>query len=228
VKNQHFGENRDLLKFDLVDQILKSGLVGQFVYVPMLTVDEPGKEAENICRHESTGGAGNVALMNFLDFCVVNDRRQVKQLETYFKEAGFQASVYAPEKVLTTENRKAYFEGIAPVYLENSLILIDPDMGLEDDDNNPANLMYSEIRDMYNLMEDDSILMFTQRFPYDMYEEYLGMRTSEIKSQIPLSQPVSIDDLDSIIFFLARNQSTLSRLIQVLTDYTKKYAQKAE
>jgi hypothetical protein len=228
MKNQHFGENRDLLKFDLVSQVLASGLVEQLVYVPMLTPDDPALEAEHICRHESTGGGGNTELINFLDFCVVNEKRQVNQLEDYFKTAGRRAKVYAPDQIMTRENRRAYFQGLSKELSAKSLILLDPDSGLEDDDNDPAHLMYSEIRDIYNVIDTDSILMFTQRFPYDMYKEYLAMRTTEIKNQIPFSQPVSLDDLDTIIFFLPRTSQTLYRLVQVLKDYTQKYAQQAK
>jgi hypothetical protein len=77
-------------------------------------------------------------------------------------------------------------------------------------------------------MDSGSILMFTQRFPDEMYEEYLNRRTYQIKAQIPGVQPVSLDDLDSIIFFLTRSDATLSQLVQVLKDYTQKYAQKAD
>jgi len=228
MKKQNFGENRDLLKFDLVDQVLRSGLVDRFVYVPMFTPDDPAVEAAHICRHESTGGGGNQALVDFLDYCVVTEKRQVGQLENFFKPAGLPALVYAPEQILTAENRKQYFEGVEKLVEKRSLILIDPDVGLEEDSNDPGHLMYSEIRNIYNLMDEESIMMFTQRFPYDMYTEYLSMRTAEIKNQIPFSQPVSLDDLDSIIFFLPRNTDTLYSLVRVLKEYTEKYAQKKE
>ena len=44
MKNQTFGDNRDLLKFDLVNHIAGSGVVDRFVYVQMLTPDEVVKE----------------------------------------------------------------------------------------------------------------------------------------------------------------------------------------
>jgi hypothetical protein len=228
MKNQFFGENRDLLKFDLVQHVLQSKLVDQFLYVPMLTPDDPDYKAENICRHESSGGAANEALLNFLDFCVINEKRQTVQLEKYFQQAGFGAKVYSPDLILTQENRKAYFEDLVADLAPRSLVLLDPDQGLEEVNSKPSNLMYSEIRDIYQSLDEDSILMFTQRFPYEMYEEYLGMRTAEIKDQVPFSQPVSLDDLDSIIFFLPKNTLAINRLVQLLKEYTRQYYQKAE
>jgi hypothetical protein len=228
MKNQHFGENRDLLKFDLVNEILLSGLAESFVYVPMLTPDDPGYESDNFCRNESSGGRGNTKLLDFLDYCVVNDTRQVSQLENYFKDEGYRASVYCPQEFVTAENRQAYFEGAGESLQPKALILIDPDEGLAEDNENPANMSYSEIKGLYNRMDTDSILMFTQRFPDEMYEEYLNRSTYQIKAQIAGVQPVSLDDLDSIIFFLTRSDATLSQLVQMLKDYTQKYAQKAD
>jgi hypothetical protein len=228
MKNQLFGENRDLLKFDLVQHVLQSKLVDQFLYVPMLTPDDPDYKAENICRHESSGGAANEALLNFLDFCVINEKRQVGQLEKYFQQAGFGAKVYSPDLILTQENRKAYFEDLVANLAPRSLVLLDPDQGLEEVNNTPSNLKYSEIRSIYQGLDEDSILMFTQRFPYEMYEEYLGMRTAEIKDQVPFSQPVSLDDLDSIIFFLPKSTLAVNQLVHLLKEYTRQYYQKAE
>jgi len=228
LKNQHFGENRDLLKFDLVTEVLKSGLAEHFLYVPMLTPDGQGKETEHICRHESTGGGANAKLMDFLDYCVVNDKRQVSQLENYFNDLGYSAQVYAAEKYLTAENRESYFEEINWQIVPRSLVLIDPDMGLEEVADSSSNLKYAEIQDIYNALDDNSILMFTQKFPYEMYTEYLEARIAEIKNQIPSAQPVSLDDLDSIIFFLPKSTEMLDRLVGVLQEYTQKYYQKAD
>jgi hypothetical protein len=70
--------------------------------------------------------------------------------------------------------------------------------------------------------------MFTQLIPQGLYDDYLGMRVEDIKYQVPGSQPISIDDLDTLIFFLTKNQSVQKGLIQVLKDYTKQYAKKEE
>ncbi len=216
------------MKFDLVSQITGSGLVKQFVYVPMLTPDEDGVGSENICRHESTGGLDNQGLLDFLDGCIINEKRRVGELESYFTTDSVRAIVYNKDRIFTHADRKAYFAGIDTGLLEDSLILLDPDKGLEEDRNDDGNLLLSEVRDIYNKMSDSSILMFTQKFPYDLYKEYLAMRIAEIKDQIPFSQPVSLDDLDTILFFLTRDDLTLSRLIQILKDYTQKYARKVE
>lgn len=226
MKNQQFGENRDLLKFDLVTEILKSGLVEHFLYVPMLTPDAKAKEADHICRHESTGGGTNSQLLDFLDLCVVNNKRNVAELEKYFSDLGFSAKVYAPDTYLTAKNRESYFEKVNFQISPRSLVLVDPDKGLEEKANSPANLKYAELQAIYHALDENSLLMFTQKFPYEMYSEYVEARTAEIMTQIPGSRPVSLDDLDSILFFLPKTPEILNGLVTVLTDYTQKYAVK--
>jgi hypothetical protein len=224
MKNQNFGDNRDLLKIDLVYEILKTRLVYQFIYIPMLTEDAEQKEEPHICRHDAIGGTGNVNLVEFLDKCIVNNKRKIAQLEELFKQAEIRTVVYKKDEFFTQEGRKVYFEGIKKDLLSNSLILVDPDKGLEDNKNDSGNLMYTELRDIYEKIDENSILMFTQSIPQNLYDDYLDMRTAEIKDIIPDCQPISLDDLDTIIFFMTRNKSLQNRLLQFLGEYAKKYA----
>jgi hypothetical protein len=226
VKNQYFGDNRDLLKFDLVFQIVKEGLADRFSYIPMLTEDVAEADGPDVRRCEASGGVRNAALVDLLDKSIINQKREIGQLDEFFKGNGIEANIYQKDVYFTHEGRKSYFSGIPRVWLTRSLILVDPDRGLEEDSNGAGNLLYSELAALYERMDDDSYLMFTQRFPYDLYEAYLGMRCAELKDRIPGSQPVSIDDLDSIIFFLTRNKFLQGRLVNLLKDYTQQYAKK--
>jgi hypothetical protein len=227
VKNQNFGENRDLLKFDLVCEIMRAGLEDRFVYVPMLTEDEERKEEPHICRHDAVGGVGNKDLLNFLDECVINEKRNVGQLEGFFQKCGINGSIYGKDEIFVHEDRRSYFMGLSKEQLTRSLILIDPDKGLDDEENDAGNLLYSDLRNLFVRMDEESILMFTQRFPDDMFNEYLGLVTEEIKDQIFGTQPLSLDDQDSMIFFITKSSSILSRLMQLLSNYTRQYAQKS-
>jgi hypothetical protein len=228
VKNQHFGDNRDLLKFDLVDQIFRAGLVDRFTYIPMLTEDVVEKEEAHVCRHEAACGVSNAELVDFLDKCIVNSKRNINQLEEYLKKRGINSTIYAGDKYFTHEGRKAYFDDIKIQFIMDALILIDPDKGLEERNNDSGNLLYSELQDIYEKMGDRSILMFTQRFPYDLYETYLEMRVGEIKFNLPFSQPISLDDLDTIVFFLTKSRSIQDRFLDLLKEYTQQYAKKDE
>jgi len=226
MKDQSFGDNRDLLKFDLVCEIIQSGFVDHFTFIPMLTESKTQKEEVHVCRHEASGGGANKALLEFLDNCIINEKRNVGRLEEFFQQCGIKATIYGKDKLFTHEQREAYFADIGNELMEKSLILVDPDKGLEEVISDSGNLLYSDLKNLYERMNDESILMFTQRFPYDMNESYLSMRIAEIKDMIPGSQPISLDDLDSIIFFLTKSKYLQRRLLQLLGEYAKKYAGK--
>lgn len=225
MKNQNFGDNRDLLKFDLVYEILKTGLVDHFTYIPMLTADIEQKEEPHICRQGAIGKA-NIGLVELLDRCIINEKRNIGELEEFLKQSQIPFTIYAKEKIFTHEERNAYFAGISEELLTDSLILIDPDKGLEENINDSGNLMLYELRDIYERMGQNSILMFTQRFPNDLYEPYLSMLTGEIETTISDSNPISVDDQDTILFFLTRNKTLESRFLQLLTEYSGRYVTK--
>jgi hypothetical protein len=225
MKNQTFGDNRDLLKFDLVDYIMGTELVERFTYVPMLTPDETGIEEPQFCRHEATGGGQNEELVALLDNSVINEKREIGQLDQFFENRGVKFWIYNRDKFFTHAGRQAYFEGLKGELIESALILIDPDKGLEEGQNGDGNLLFSELKDIYERMGEQSLLMFTQRFPYDLRRDYLDIRVEQIKDMIPGVQPISLDDLDTLIFFLAKNQKVQDELLRLLREYTQRYAQ---
>ena len=228
MKNQYFGDNRDLLKFDLVHQITGAGLVKQFVYVPMLTENEDRYEEPHICRYEATGGSQNTDLIDFLDKAIINEKRNIGQLEEFFRARGIPITIYAKDTVFKDEDRTAYFDNIDGFLLTMSLVLVDPDEGLEGDTIGAGTLLYSELESLYDRMDQESCLMFTQRIPHGMYAEYVDMINAEIRERIPDSIPISLDDLDSVIFFLTKGPFFQSRLVGLLKDYTRQYAKEIE
>jgi hypothetical protein len=226
MKNQFFGDNRDLFKFDLVYQIMRIGLVDSFTYIPMLTGNENLPEEPHICRYEAVGGTQNKELMDFLDKSIINEKRNIGQLDEFYLLNGMQTNIYARDRKFTHADREAYFSGIGKSLLNRAIILVDPDKGLKEDTNEAGYLMFSELKLLYDQMDEDSYLMFTQRIPDDKDEEFLEMRSGDIQDWIPGSQPISVDDLDFIVFFLTRSQLLQSRLLEMLKDYTQQYIKK--
>jgi len=225
MKNQYFGDNRDLLKLDLVFQIMKNGLVDRFTYIPMLTADSDQTEEPHICRYEAAGGTQNKALMDFLDKSIINEKRNIGELELFFRQNGMQIDIYGQNEIFKHAGREAYFDGIDTSLLKGAVILVDPDEGLAEDTEEAGNLLFSEIKMLYDRMDDNSYLMFTQRIPEDNFEEYLELRCGHIQDWIQESQPISLDDLDTIIFFMTKSQILQNNLLDLLKDYTQQYKQ---
>jgi len=72
MKNQYFGDNRDLFKYDLIIEILTKGeFIRHFTFIPMLTEDDDTKHGGKTNRNEAKAGTKNIELKNFLNKCVV-------------------------------------------------------------------------------------------------------------------------------------------------------------
>lgn len=97
MKNQYFGDNRDLFKYDLILHIIQAGLVNRFIFIPMLTPDVPSskstkREGEQRDRSKAKAGRGNSDLVTFLDKFADRSKRDIKQLRGFFKKQGIDFS----------------------------------------------------------------------------------------------------------------------------------------
>ena len=66
MKNQYFGDNRDLFKYDLVLNIIQAGLVNRFSFIPMITGDDNTGHGQKYNRDKAKAGKENKALMDVI------------------------------------------------------------------------------------------------------------------------------------------------------------------
>ncbi len=224
MKNQYFGDNRDLFNYDLVMQIMRAGLVDHFTFIPMLTKPDNTKHGGKTDRTKAKAGTKNKELMNFLDKCVREGRRNIKELEGFFQKEAIRMTIYAKDKYFTREHRQEYFKQIGDGLLRKSLIFVDPDKGLEVKNSTEQHILYSEVKDLYRRMDKSSVLMIAQFFPRQPRQEYLNWRCEELKEKITSDWPICIDDGDIIFFFLTKNQTLEESLIKVIKVYMECYS----
>ena len=56
MKNQYFGDNSDVFKYDLIYQIMQVGLVNYFTFIPMLTENDHKNHGEKSNRKKAMVG----------------------------------------------------------------------------------------------------------------------------------------------------------------------------
>ncbi len=222
MKNQYFGDNKDLFTYDLIWQIIQAGLVNHFTFIPMLTRNDNKRHGEKFSRDKAKAGTKNKGLMNFLDKCVKEGRRDIKQLEGFFARCAVEMTIYG--KDFSHENRREYFEQIGDELLSKSLVFVDPDIGLEVKRSGKEHILYAEVRNLYERMAKDSILMVFQHFPRKSRQEYLNTRCEELKEKIAGDFPVCIDDNEIIFFFLTKDKSLEHSLTHLIGDYAECYS----
>ncbi len=220
MKNQYFGDNRDLFKYDLVYQIMRARLVDHFTFIPMLTRGQ-GEEDD---RRKAKAGKNNDRLVTFLDECRRQDGRNINQLENFFKGM---ITIYKKDdedKYFSDQYREGYFSQIADELLSKSLILVDPDKGLQVEKSGKEHILYCEVKTLYDRMDRGSVLMIFQYFPHEDHVTYLHKRSEQLRKQIAGDLPLYIDDGINIYFFLTRENELLRESLgNVISKYGKAY-----
>ena len=134
MKNQYFGDKRDLFKFDLVLDVMAATGLAALTYVPMLTLPDDRNHGRLTPR--ALGGR-RTALFDFLRSVREEGRADIRELRSFFGQLsgfrylpyrdGLDVGQYAPE------SRDEYFAEIPDDLLVGSCVLLDPDIGLEGD-----------------------------------------------------------------------------------------------
>lgn len=144
MKNQYFGDYRDMFKYDLIQEAMKKNKgFKRFSFIPMLTdfkeCNDGNKRYYNSEKIEKRPGSGNTDLVGYLrDYNdKVRDRknRDLRHIRDYFG-AYINIEIFEPDepmqgKYFVNKNRSLYFQAIPDIYLESALVFVDPDNGIE-------------------------------------------------------------------------------------------------
>lgn len=224
MKNQYFGDNKDLFTYDLAYWIQQAGLVNHFTFIPMLTMPDGSSDGSKTDRTKAGVGTQHQKLVDFLDECVRENRRDIRQLERFFSEHEQRMTIYSgKDRYFSHRKRQEYFNGIRIELLLDSLILVSPDNGLEVNRSRERHLLFSEVKDLYQRMAPSSILMIFQHFPRQDHHEYLHRRAEELAEKVCGEVPLSIDDNEAIFFFLTKDEEFEDDLAHLLEHYAKEY-----
>lgn len=90
MKNQYFGDTRDLFKYDLMlELLLKNDFLKRFTYIPMLTENVQNFHGRRINYDEARAGTQRSELSSFLAKCEVENRRNIDELNKFFESFKF-------------------------------------------------------------------------------------------------------------------------------------------
>jgi hypothetical protein len=224
MKDQYFGDKRDYFKYDLMiflAQMLPG--IQRFTFIPMLTCND-GLGHGGKTNFAQAGG--KPALYMFLQKCVNEQRRSVAQLRTFFAEHRFKFEYchYHDKLRFAHQKRESYFEGIPGDFLQHTVILVDPDNGLEVKAVGPSKghryIRYDEVNNIYLRMSESSIFVIFQFFPRIQRQPYLRRRFQELHSALQCPFPIAISDNEIAFIILAKSNERRTRVLQLLKDYT--------
>jgi hypothetical protein len=223
MKNKYFGDIRDLFKYDLILRIAQ-GMVSihRFLFIPMLTRDDSNKEGEKTDYTQAKAGTQNKALMSYLKNCVDGNRRNIAEIGRYFELNRVEICIYKEQ--FSHKNRREYFNGIKgrKEFFSNALIFVDPDIGLEIEQAGEKHFFYREAKDIYDYMNEDSILMIYQHIPRENHKEYFCRRANELKNATE-ELPICVSDNEIIFFLLTKSSEVKEQLWGIISKYHGDY-----
>lgn len=243
MKRQYLGDERDLFKYDLIRQISKQiSHLQRVTFIPMLTPNEVKATLKGHGKKrtfESTGeqqkpGSDNIELIAVLkEYKEIDwDERDFAKLWDYFRseyidifpykdKLNEQDEYFSRRKSEYINGIHKYFNEIPQEVLENSLIFVDPDIGLEVKYPKEKHLLYCEVKHLYDHMNENSMLMVYQHFPQGRKANTNRMpnkRREELKL-ITGDLPLCISNNEIAFLVLMKNQERKSTLARTLEEY---------
>jgi len=226
MKNQYFGDVRDLFKYDLALHLLERvKRLNRMLFIPMLTPDDGTGHGGKIDWERAKAGSRNRELVDFLRSRVEEGRRDVREIEPFYRERGVEIRIHGDgQGYFSMADRASYFQSLDERMLRSSLVVLDPDIGLEVKDADEKHLMYSEVKQLYRRMGYNSLMMIFQYLPRVNRPTYLYQRTMELKG-LTGDQPEHITDNEVVFFFLCKNPALKDEMRAALRDYARTYPQ---
>ncbi|MCJ2670039.1 MAG: hypothetical protein LN416_05965, partial [Candidatus Thermoplasmatota archaeon] len=157
--------------------------------------------------------------------------RDIRELEKLFLDseqlAGFELSIHGEATYFTHKDRERYFSSIGEEQLTGSIIVVDPDNGLEV--KSPTGGMkkyvkYEEIRDLHRRMDDRSVLVVFQFIPRVKRSEFFSRICGRIGREAAGDSTVQFISDNQVVFFMLTKQDAVHRAIEeTVTSYAENY-----
>jgi len=227
----YFGDTRDLFKFDLVRHIMKAGpAFDSFTFVPMLTGTDEGSRGKknpgkDLAKAKKSGKAGSqnqdlVAQMERLQE-IDDDLDYFQHIRGYFNKEHILAHIFC-DKQFTHGDRNRYFKQLLTRIPEKTLLLLDPDIGLEESRPSEKHLLFEEVTRIADRMDNHSVLMIYQHFPRTKKDGYVHERCSRLNQSTGID-PLTITDNEIVFFLLVKSPKLKTEMEGILERYANSY-----
>ncbi len=232
MKNQYFGDSRDLFKYDLVISLmLDYNLSKNFIFVPMLTRDT-GNSHGSITNYKiGKPGTKRPDLVAFLSDCLKRKKRDVNEIigffETNLAAEGLSINLYKRGDYFRDSFREDYFNALPLESAKRTIVMLDPDTGLETETyvrDKDAYLRYDEVKSIYDRLDNNSVLLLFQFIPRVKRLPYIRSLCNRLTHETGTKLPVNYVSDNSVVFFaLSKNIRNEKVLRKSLVDYGKRY-----
>ena len=219
-----FGDTRDLFKYDLMTSVMKGfkGSIERITIVPMLTKYDPNFKGNPGCRNTNLIACFRRLRRKEEVDCYYDELKSyLKNLKTEIKREKVRVRIEKNE-IFSQQNRDAYFKSIYENFPQNSLILIDPDTGLREQAFTEKHLSFAELRQLYQHLDLNSILMVHQNYlrrklPAPSQPAQKSRQVQDLTGEPPLV----IADNTVMFIFLTKDTEKREALSAILRNYAR-------
>jgi len=212
MKNQYFGDKRDLFKYDLWLHVAKQleGITS-LTFIPMLTPNDSTNEGRKTTYPE---GKRRKRLYGFLKFCLVPNRpnrRSVTRLREFLCDEPFEYHPYRDEDDKGFQNGSwdVYFNAIPCEWLRDAVILIDPDTGLEPKDGpSDKHVTYKNIASVVRRCSGNWVVLIVQF----LSKKNAHVRERQLQEKLDMLHkelPPGLANLGSILWIAEKTKTGL-------------------
>lgn len=229
MKNQYFGDTRDLFKYDLIlELLLKNDFLERFTFIPMLTEDTQNRHGGRTNYDHARAGTQREELRSFLARCIVENRRNIRELERFESKLPRKVdfTIYRKKEYFSHEARARYFNEIGERLLSRAAIPIDPDVGLEVKSMRGREqnyIAYAEVELLFNRMDRNSVLIVFQFIPRVKRGPYFSQIGRKLKNAVDSSSVLYISDNQVAFFLLTKDMGVQRQVMNTINEYRRTY-----
>ena len=228
MKNQYFGDTRDLFKYDLVIELLTHTNLDCFSFIAMLTPNDETSHGGHTNLGKAKAGKDNKVLREYLETAVAQGRRDIIETMGIFKLPKYkklQHRIYG--RPFSDDERFQYFHCIPTEALKNAVIVLDPDNGLWVRTSRLEGgkyVRYDEARHVYDTMDPRSVLVIFQYIPRTNRITFFNDISMKLKELVTHGrQLIWISDNQVAFFVLTRDNARYEKVRKILADYADWY-----
>lgn len=220
MKNQYFGDRRDFFKYDLVLTFIeKINSLRAFAFIPMLTENDDTEDG-NLTQYD---GSRRKDLEEFLRNCLSTSSRDIQNLKVFMRsQVGADYNPYKETEYFYHTGRQQYFAGIESSFLNNAVVLIDPDTGFEVKNMKRRNqyLRFSELRQVFD-RSVNSLVMVYQHIPREKRPQYFARMSDTLKNCLGIDKCICVTDNEIVFFLVTSSNDLLQDVCHEAEEYSK-------
>jgi hypothetical protein len=229
VKNQYFGDRRDLFKYDLLLDLAGCLPDQRLVLIPMLTPNDGSGEGRFISYNR---GERRGRLFDALRDAVALGKRDIRLLRELMPTCGVRFVPYRDADYFQDATRTAYFDAVPTQWVAHSVVFFDPDIGLQTGTaaymrRNGAEkyLFYADLCAVWAKASDDSVFVVYQHLQNDATKRPADVerRLRDLTTHLAISSAWAVQWGDVAFLVVVRDGAVATRVRLALGEHARRH-----